>query len=103
MDTGSLLVFDPMLSHQGSPFRQGITHATGVGRYACFQVWADEAAIGDSLAGVPARAYSAPPSKYTAAMTKALPEWARPMLSWELPMYTEEAPGLGHLTGAARL
>ena len=51
MDVGSLLVFDPMLSHQGSPFREGVTHAAGVGRYAQFQVWADDAAIGDSLAG----------------------------------------------------
>ena len=32
MDVGSLLVFDPMLSHQGSPFREGTTHATGVVR-----------------------------------------------------------------------
>jgi hypothetical protein len=64
MKVGSLLVFDPMLSHQGSAFREGVTHATGVGRYAQFQVWADDAAIGDSLAGVPARGYSAPGRKY---------------------------------------
>jgi hypothetical protein len=30
MEAGSLLIFDPMLSHQGSPFREGTTHATGV-------------------------------------------------------------------------
>ena len=64
------------------------------GRYAQFQVWADEAAIGDSLAGVPARAYSAPASKYTEAMLHALPTWARPMLQWELPLYEEHEPGI---------
>jgi hypothetical protein len=30
MEAGSLLVFDPMLSHQGSPFCEGVTHAAGV-------------------------------------------------------------------------
>jgi hypothetical protein len=67
------------------------------GRYAQFQVWADEAAIGDSIAGVPQRAYSAPASKYTQAMHDALPEWARPMLDWEMPLYEEDEPGLSPL------
>jgi hypothetical protein len=46
MDEGDLCVFDPMLSHQGSPFRAGVRHATGTSRHALFSVWADDAAIG---------------------------------------------------------
>ena len=33
MEVGSLLIFDPMLSHQGSPFREGVTHSAGVVSY----------------------------------------------------------------------
>jgi len=93
MECGDLLVFDPMLSHQGSPFRQGVDNGFGA-RYAQFSVWCDDAAIGDSLAGLPRRPYSAPAYKYTAEMREALPEWARPLLSWELPLVGDEVSGL---------
>ena len=52
-----------MLSHSGSPFREGVRHALGSARYVLFSMWADRAAVGTSLAGVPQRSYSAQASK----------------------------------------
>eukprot|EP01051_Picozoa_sp_SAG22_P007789 SAG22_NODE_561_length_9080_cov_2.242623_2_plen_348_part_00 len=86
MAAGDLLIFDPMLSHAGSPFRAGVRHATGVSRHALFSVFAPRAAFGTSLAGIPARAYSAPASKYPEVFCKSVPLELRGMLDWQLPI-----------------
>ena len=46
-----------------SPFREGVSHALGSARYVLFSMWADRAAIGTTLAGLPQRSYVAPASK----------------------------------------
>ena len=85
MEVGDLLIFDPMLSHAGSPFKQGVHHSTGSSHHALFSVFAARAAIGASLAGVPERPYAAPATKYPAEFRDALPPRLRGMLDWELP------------------
>ena len=46
-----------------APFREGVSHALGSARYVLFSMWADRAAIGTTLAGLPQRSYVAPASK----------------------------------------
>jgi hypothetical protein len=85
MAVGDLLVFDPMLSHAGSAFREGVRHAAGAGRHALFSVFAGRAALGTSLAGLPSRAYAAPASKFPSEFRRGLPAALRGMLDWTLP------------------
>ena len=90
---GDTLVLDLMLSHSGSPFREGVSHALGSARWVLFSVWADAAAIGTTLAGLPQRSYSAPASKYTDALREALPPDLVGLLDWQLPLESELAEG----------
>ncbi len=85
MDTGDMLVLDPMLSHSGSPFRQGLPSSAPQARYVLFSLFADESAIGKTLTGLRSRNYTAPADKYTDEMKAAVPRKWRALLEWELP------------------
>eukprot|EP01043_Picozoa_sp_COSAG02_P017193 COSAG02_NODE_774_length_17325_cov_322.794381_9_plen_318_part_00 len=89
MDTGDMLVLDPMLSHSGSPFREGLLPSAPAARYVLFSLFADESAIGRTLTGLRSRNYTAPADKYTDEMKTAVPQEWRALLEWELPDDTD--------------
>jgi hypothetical protein len=39
LDVGDTAVLDLMMSHSGSPFREGVRHACGSARYVLFSMW----------------------------------------------------------------
>lgn len=63
MDTGDMLVLDPMLSHAGSRFREGLPPGAPDARYVLFSLFADECCAGRTLAGLRSRNYTAPADK----------------------------------------
>lgn len=98
-DTGDMLVLDPMLSHSGSAFREGVTHRLGSSRYALFSLVADRAAIGTTLVALSQRNYTAPASKFPQQMRDALPAHLRKLVEWTLP-FADDEPGLRSVTGS---
>jgi hypothetical protein len=88
MEKGDMLVLDPMLSHAGSGFREGLPPGSPDARYVLFSLFADKGVIGRTLAGLRNRNYTAPADKYTDEMRAAVPEEWRSLLDWELLLST---------------
>lgn len=82
---GDMLVLDPMLSHSGSAFREGLLAGAPNARYVLFSLFADKCTIGHTLAGLRNRNYTAPADKYTEEMRAAVPAEWRQLLDWQLP------------------
>eukprot|EP01051_Picozoa_sp_SAG22_P001168 SAG22_NODE_43_length_25304_cov_5.394644_20_plen_843_part_00 len=82
MDTGDMIILDPMLSHSGSPFRAGVGGDRG--RYVLFSLVCTTEAFGTTLAGLPTRNYSAPATKWPPEMERGLPPQLRPLLEWRM-------------------
>lgn len=92
-----MLVLDPMLSHSGSVFREGLPVGAPKARYVLFSLFADKCAIGHTLAGLRHRNYTAPADKYTEEMRAAVPAQWRQLLEWEM---SDDSNGLDMLDTA---
>jgi hypothetical protein len=102
MEKGDMLVLDPMLSHAGSGFREGLPPGSPDARYVLFSLFADKGVIGRTLAGLRNRNYTAPADKYTDEMRAAVPEEWRSLLDWELGDDSDGPDMAETASGAAR-